>query len=1117
MRYAALTKSRIAVFTLAVAVVLTGFSQGVRAEPTRGALVELSAVTNPTSRDRAVPKEWVNTGGSLGGSYSTEPKVMAVSGNPPVRYVSVPGGVSFYSTASGLGTGSFGRNKIESYGGTGPTGNEPSLRLTDFTIEVWLRRRGDGDQDHDILGLWDSASGERCFLQLNADHDADGNSLDIRMQGAGTASDAQVLDVLAIPKRTDGDDFDHLVVTWDNSAHQAKVYFNNGSPSTHSLSATFTRAPLTHSSFFKTNSQSPEERRFNGDIATVRIYDSVLTAQQIAANFAFGPEVPAPATTAPPAAKGVRLTHGETVYEIDRATGSVRRATDADRPFIAPSHDHYTLLLRTSDVNADESSDRVHKRTTSADGTELIFECLNEKLGITIRKTYRIEQQTGWLIKQMTYAATEGVDGLLMVESGWSVPDDWWRSSILWQPRWHTAASPFYRTKDIKGFVNLAPTNGCRTVFTLYKPTWEQTLVHWRWGSDEFEFFESFLETGDNLSRLPVRGKRVWPRRWLLGAGTGFVTSSTGESFTSTMIYGVAKMRPLQFYLDYAKRDEFRRLLTEPAEEAPPWMADTVIDDAIDYTMFPAYNGIARQFLEHKHPFGYVQAVWWRPYSKEFYAATPDQVEEISGEDPKHIKRFIAEMKALHPHYRIGPYTHYVQSGAFPGSRLAKTAWEKGWVTMRRDGMRVRYGADEAPGPYGMLPLRLNVPAYRKRLITRWTEILDHVDPDFINCDSTPHSPGRREMDWRTMTMPQPKYMQRLWVDLLRIATSKGKGIHMNFPVPMGNSCGYSEFPWWQLYQNDWRLTSTRLALQKTMSPATWRLYLVGYVHRTGHISDDSVRTNLNYMTLLAMGFSLLELKNPSLKEPFYTESPPYLQAAWEIRNRAIVDAIVQPNVMALEGETEAYAWRALDGYGLVTALNHDVDAADQRILLTTQPLGLRPGKPALLWRLEMADPREVDFSKVTLTSPVRRLAQQKLLRVVPSLSKQLDMTLDLPSENPVAVLLSPSPAAIVSVDDRLCQYWLPAAHGVQTSGSWNPETGLANIMVNNPNEKAELIVLASGGQTMTITQRRWGKSHGAGVAPGAESIDHTFIKIDGQTFAHVKVGNGATEIILEP
>ena len=57
----------------------------------------------------------------------------------------------------------------------------------------------------------------------------------------------------------------------------------------------------------------------------------------------------------------------------------------------------------------------------------------------------------------------------------------------------------------------------------------------------------------------------------------------------------------------------------------------------------------------------------------------------------------------------------------------------------------------------------------------------------------------------------------------------------------------------------------------------------------------------------------------------------------------------------------------------------------------------------------------------------------------------------------------------------------------------------------------------ANGGQTMTIIQRAWGETHGAGVAPGTKPIDHTFTRINSQTFAQMEVGKDTTEIILEP
>lgn len=813
----------------------------------------------------------------------------------------------------------------------------------------------------------------------------------------------------------------------------------------------------------------------------------------------------------------VQLTHGDTVYELDPLTGALHGATRAGETFLDPSRDAYTLILHTSQRGGDEGGDHVLEHI-EGDGAHT-FKCVNEALGLTVRKTYRVEQRSSQLLKQTTYGATGGVDGLLLVESGWSVPADWWRGSIIWQPRWHTTESPFVRTRDIKKPRNLFSVNGCRAVFTLYQPGRERCLVHWRWGSDRWEFFDAFPETGDNMSRLPARGKRVRPHSWLLGSGIGFVTASTGRKFTSTMAYGVQEGSPLKFYTEYARSPEFRRILTDPSRDAPAWMADTVIDEAVDASIVnDRYKEIMRDFLDHKHPFGFVQAVYWRPWMREFYATTPEQVEAISGEDPVAATQFMADLQANHPRYKIGPYTHYGQSGAHPWSRLAETAWEKGWVPMRRDGMRVPVGADEAPYRYGVVPLRRTVPEYRAYLVQRWTDILENMDPDFINCDSSAAPPGRMDRDWRTMTAPQRHEVTDLWLEFLREANERGKAVHCNFPVPLGCNCGYSEFPWWPLFQQDWRLPSSRLALQQALSHPGFRLYPVGSIHRSGHVRDDAVRANLNYMTLLATGFSLLELKQTGLKEIFYREAAPYLQAAWEIRSRTLVDAEVAPNVFRLEeSETEAYAWRHSDGYGMVTAENHDLDPLDEDVAFTTRPLGLRPGKPVLQWRLEMTDPRDTDFSEVTMDSPVRRLAQQTLLEVVPSLPGRVELLLDLPSENPVAVLLSPSPAVIVSVGGRPCQYWLPAAYGIKTSGAWDPAAGTASIMVDNPKAQAELLVLAAKGEGTTVTQRPWSETHAAGVAPGATAIDHSFVDVDGHTFAKLLVRKGRTELILGP
>ena len=56
-----------------------------------------------------------------------------------------------------------------------------------------------------------------------------------------------------------------------------------------------------------------------------------------------------------------------------------------------------------------------------------------------------------------------------------------------------------------------------------------------------------------------------------------------------------------------------------------------------------------------------------------------------------------------------------------------------------------------------------------------------------------------------------------------------------------------------------------------------------------------------------------------------------------------------------------------------------------------------------------------------------------------------------------------------------------------------------------------------TAGEGTTVTQRRWSETHAAGVAPGSSPIDHSFLEIDGHTFAKMSVGKGKTEILLEP
>ena len=263
----------------------------------------------------------------------------------------------------------------------------------------------------------------------------------------------------------------------------------------------------------------------------------------------------------------------------------------------------------------------------------------------------------------------------------------------------------------------------------------------------------------------------------------------------------------------------------------------------------------------------------------------------------------------------------------------------------------------------------------------------------------------------------------------------------------------------------------------------------------------------------------MLDVKPVHFKRDTYVQGAPYIQAAYELRNRDLVGADVRPNWLEdPDTQTEVYAWRMSDGYGLVTVMNHDVDPRTETVAFDTKPLGLRPGRPVYVWCLEMADPRTVDFSVDTMESPIRRLADQRLLQAGANLPKRASIELELPSENPVELVVTHSPAVITAVDDRPCQYWLPAAYGVTASGTVNSANGQITVMVKNPKARAEvLIALPEGGaRTIDVRQRKWSETVAAGVAVSAEAMIHATVDVGGRRFAKVTVGSGDTEVTID-
>ena len=250
-----------------------------------GALIDLQAANN--SRSAAVPTEWDSLG-TLGGWITSEGDGGWGTGEPAL--LNDLDLTAYYSTASGVGDGSIGRNSDSL------TGNEPDpVDLEDITVEVWSRRVGGAiGGEHQWWGLRSPGHLQRFTARL------DTGTNEILMTIKGNTAGQINAHSTGVIMASDGN-FHHYVFTYNDTTKDLKLYVDNGAPTTANLAVidmdpTDTMESL---SIFKEFSIEGDSRAFNGDVSLFRVYDKVLSAGEVAGNFAAGPSlIPEPATMA---------------------------------------------------------------------------------------------------------------------------------------------------------------------------------------------------------------------------------------------------------------------------------------------------------------------------------------------------------------------------------------------------------------------------------------------------------------------------------------------------------------------------------------------------------------------------------------------------------------------------------------------------------------------------------------------------------------------------------------------------------------------------------------------------------------------------------------------------
>lgn len=77
--------------------------------------------------------------------------------------------------------------------------------------------------------------------------------------------------------------------------------------------------------------------------------------------------------------------------------------------------------------------------------------------------------------------------------------------------------------------------------------------------------------------------------------------------------------------------------------------------------------------------------------------------------------------------------------------------------------------------------------------------------------------------------------------------------------------------------------------------------------------------------------------------------------------------------------------------------------------------------------------------------------------------------------------------------------------------------SGTLSVTVENVGESADILIVLQDefGDSPTVKQRKWSKSHETGVELGYDPVEFSVLRVDGNKFISCEVGPGQTEITI--
>ena len=888
-------------------------------------------------------------------------------------------------------------------------------------------------------------------------------------------------------------------------------------------------------------------------------------------------------------AEAWELTSDSAIWQIDEKTGAIAAGATADGfEAIGACADVYSVIYADRVEKDSEAGDTVTLANAEDLPDRLVVVCQNEPLGLTVTKTYRIDEETGWLFKETRIVASKLDKSFVHVATHAQLTPAMWRGALLHHPAWHTGHNPLVPTDQVDDAVRFRVSDGTG-LMCLTQPRRNLTMGTFRYASrGRPVFWEYTARLGSGKVLDEDTGKYVSaqidgfdretvarPTQWHMSALHGPVGDGKTQPVSVEVGYVLTDGDMFDFQLAYVKQPAIDDILHTGELTAPRWVKDIVIEDWDDYGVSEHKNyrisGESFGVALRKMWFGgrivvvnynYGEWTYEYPATDEQWAQTRATVKD--GEPLERALKFMADYKQrqhlpVHPeteelvisrdgtHAIVRPmwkpsqldsanrileeaagddrlevagYSHmgnfsFDKASAFANNHLDLIARA---TNGQRYFSAIDYNMDwEHPVAYRFFDSAS--PVLHDFWVQRVADRLDHIKLDVIYLDCSPPAPSG--VDWRRHVAPQSEDSYAMWEGMMEEAHKRGAAMFHNYPVPLFNDLGYSELGWYAVYQADWRQYAMRQAVQQTYNRRGRPIIVLGHF--------DSGEGPLIKWATTPVRFSSAFLHNirlsmynyghgyPRTEATFWTHAMPWIQAIFELRDRQFVNVHARPRWWADETELEAQAYNLNKSTGLVVLMNHEDEPLEEKITLDTKPLGLRKGKPAWVWRMELPHPHTVDYSNVTDTSPIRRLAKQTLVAYHAKLPKKLSHSEAWPANNAVMLLVTQTPALIESVDGKPSQLLLPEAYDVKIGGVYDDATGRVDLTVTNNRDTATLLVpLAGDREGADVKMRRLDQIHSAGVLPGFEGVKSEATELEGQPFIRFTIPKGTQELMIQ-